>query len=217
MAIKQMRTDDQELAISEVRKILETNLPNLMPNDQTFATSLLNQLDARGLTDKQLFWFCKLAERSTNPGEERAKTQIGELKGVMTLFAFAAQHVISPTIIIAVEVENDIHQYRLSVAGDRARVPGSINVVENGGDRIWFGRVLQSGDFEESPRVDVPKDLIPALKRFAADPGGFATESAKLTGRCCFCRKPIGEGDDPRSIARGYGPICASNFGLPWG
>jgi hypothetical protein len=34
------------------------------------------------------------------------------------------------------------------------------------------------------------------------------------TGACVFCSHPI---DDERSLAAGYGPICAGNFGLPWG
>jgi hypothetical protein len=37
------------------------------------------------------------------------------------------------------------------------------------------------------------------------------------TGRCCFCNHKIGEGEDNRSAAVGYGPECAKHFGVPWG
>ena len=39
---------------------------------------------------------------------------------------------------------------------------------------------------------------------------GYPTAS----GRCCFCHQSL---DDERSTARGYGPVCAEHFGLPWG
>jgi hypothetical protein len=64
MPTKQERNDDVEKAIIEGRKILETNLNNLNSRDRAFAASLLYQLDSRGLTDKQLYWFAKLMQRS---------------------------------------------------------------------------------------------------------------------------------------------------------
>lgn len=36
----------------------------------------------------------------------------------------------------------------------------------------------------------------------------------KMVGRCCFCSLPI---DTPESVSAGYGPVCATNKGLPWG
>jgi hypothetical protein len=64
MPVKTERTDDMEKAIIESRAILEANLHNLNLRDRAFATSLLYQLDSRGLTDKQLYWFAKLMHRS---------------------------------------------------------------------------------------------------------------------------------------------------------
>jgi hypothetical protein len=64
MPVKTDRNDDVEKAIIESRTILEANLHNLNLRDRAFATSLLYQLDSRGLTDKQLYWFAKLMHRS---------------------------------------------------------------------------------------------------------------------------------------------------------
>lgn len=64
MPVKTERTDDMEKAIIESRAILEANLHNLNLRDRAFATSLLYQLDSRGLTDKQLYWFATLMRRS---------------------------------------------------------------------------------------------------------------------------------------------------------
>jgi len=41
-----------------------------------------------------------------------------------------------------------------------------------------------------------------------------AREHGKTTGNCCFCGIEL---TDPRSLAAGYGPICAGNYNLPWG
>jgi hypothetical protein len=53
-----------------------------------------------------------------------------------------------------------------------------------------------------------------ALASLAADPAAACSAYGHLTGACCFCRLPL---TDARSVAVGYGPICAGNFGLPWG
>jgi hypothetical protein len=55
------------------------------------------------------------------------------------------------------------------------------------------------------------------VEEFNADPAGFATKEGKLNGRCVFCFKPIGAGDDRRSIEMGYGPVCAAKYHVPWG
>lgn len=41
-----------------------------------------------------------------------------------------------------------------------------------------------------------------------------AAKFGQLVGRCCFCSKAI---DTPESTQAGYGPVCASKYGLPWG
>lgn len=37
--------------------------------------------------------------------------------------------------------------------------------------------------------------------------------NGKKSGHCCFCGLTL---TNPESVARGYGPICAENYGLPW-
>jgi hypothetical protein len=55
------------------------------------------------------------------------------------------------------------------------------------------------------------------LANLSADTLTTAAQAAafgKLVGRCCFCSHAI---DTPESTAVGYGPVCASKYGLPWG
>lgn len=56
-----------------------------------------------------------------------------------------------------------------------------------------------------------------AIRKLNADNKITAEQAAEfghMHGRCCFCSLAI---DTPESTAVGYGPICASKHGLPWG
>lgn len=145
---------------------------------------------------------------STRRPEARATEAVGDLSRIIALFDSARQHLRFPAIVL--------DGFRVNVAGQRAREPGSLTVtsVEKGfdGKRQWFGRVTRAGVFE--PSQVAPEGVAPKLRAFAADPAGQAAEYGRLHGVCCFCNKPL---RDERSTAVGYGPVCARHFGLPWG
>lgn len=146
-----------------------------------------------------------------------ATARVGSMASVLALFAKAKTHLKYPAIVLSVP-EADM-TLRLSVAGPRAKVPGSITVLtaERNGDggRAWIGRIHTDGTFEISPRVNGKEGTITArLEAFAADPAKVAAEHGHLTGACCFCNKAL---TDERSTEVGYGPVCAGHFDLPWG
>jgi len=137
---------------------------------------------------------------------------------VMALFDRARPHLQYPAIILDVPYYGAI---RLSVAGERARVPGSINVVKDerpneGERRPWLGRILQDGTFDAANNLpeNVRTAVLARLREFALHPAEVASQYGRLHGRCCFCRLPL---TDARSTAVGYGEICAGHYGLPWG
>jgi hypothetical protein len=174
---------------------------------------LLDSHERHGnLTDRQWPWVDKLIERAT-PRQQQPREHVGDLGPLLALFDRARKHLKHPAIVLRVDgIFSDI---RLSVASERAKVPGSINVATNEafGEGLWYGRITRDGAFEPS-RQETPDALLPALRAFACDPVGKAAEHGRLTGRCCFCNRGL---DDARSTAVGYGPTCAKNFGLPWG
>jgi hypothetical protein len=131
------------------------------------------------------------------------------LPAILDLFARAATRLRRPAIMVAA---GDT-VLRLSVAGPSARVPGSINVAGEGSfaERKWYGRITPEG-FQ--PSHHATPAVTAALASLAADPAAACSAYGHLTGACCFCRLPL---TDARSVAVGYGPICAGNFGLPWG
>ena len=185
---------------------LRAALPTLSAKSQSFAQSLLDQHDMRGsLSEKQMYWVNKLAAEAADRKAPRETAKI-DLTKIVDLFDTAGQHLKHPAIVL--------DGIRLSVAGERAKFPGSINVTSPGSfqDRTWFGRIALDGTFVGS-REATPA-IVEELKALAADPAGKAALYGKQTGCCCFCAREL---TDERSIAVGYGPICADHYGLPWG
>jgi len=181
--------------------------------------------------------------------------KVGELDGILKLFAKARTHLKFPAVSLGVRVGpfadhnaalavsnaavvHEVHEkvgadevvnfyavfpeIRVNVAGEQAKVPGSLTVTEaetRPGEerRRWLGRVLLDGTFQaawELSDAERKAAVEARLAAFAADPSKVGAEDGKLHGRCCFCRIAL---SDERSTAVGYGKKCASNFGLAWG
>lgn len=150
---------------------------------------------------------------SVAPKPASATVQVGDIAGIITLFDRAKKHLKAPAIVL----QGPAGWLRINVAGEQARVPGSLNVTDydqrqDDGRRVWYGRITRDGAF--SPSRDADASILPYLARFAADPAKVAGEHGRLTGRCCFCNRPL---SDERSTAVGYGGTCADRYGLPWG
>ena len=64
----------------------------------------------------------------------------------------------------------------------------------------------------KSDRMD--EDVKDLLQDFSLDPQRVAKASASKLGACSFCGSRL---SDPISKKMGYGPVCASNYHLPWG
>lgn len=155
----------------------------------------------------------KIAPRETRPAPQNAS--IGDLSGIFALFERARRHLRFPAIILLVP---DVDTIRISMAGERARVPGSLNIASQerfvDGRRVWYGRVLPNGSFEQRAEFSTGPALVSQLLELAHHPAEVAAAHGRLTGRCCFCSRSL---DDVRSTAVGYGPVCAEHYGLPWG
>jgi hypothetical protein len=198
----------------EAINALRAGVDKLPPRSQDFARSLLSQFARRGdLSDKQWPYVVKLACEATEGPAPQKSIAVGSMQPLVALFAKAKEHLKRPAVVLEADGVGEI---RLSEAGQRARVPGSINVTTPGpfGERVWYGRVTVDGFFQPTNKVAVPEPLVEAIRVFAADPVGQAARHGHLTGRCCFCNRKL---EDERSTAVGYGPICADHFGLPWG
>ena len=94
------------------------------------------------------------------------------------------------------------------------RHPGAFYVKASSATarNLYCGMIQPDGRFMATP--DCPLDVMTALREFNADPASVATAYGRALGSCCFCGLPLTDG---RSVAMGYGPVCAQNYGLPWG
>lgn len=78
----------------------------------------------------------------------------------------------------------------------------------------WYARIETDGSLTLNKQTLRPTGLEEELRKFAADPAGYAASYGKQSSNCCFCGTTITSND---SLAVGYGPICAERWGLPWG
>lgn len=168
----------------------------------------------------QTYQLWTLAPQARTPAP--AAINVGELSAIYALFAKAKQTLKFPAVELSVEGYTGI---RISVAGDKAREPGSLTVTsvekfdEEGAAfprRRWYGRISKDGTFQPSREMNPAYSAAVAarLAAFAADPAKVGGEDGRLHGNCCFCRKAL---SDERSTLAGYGAKCATNWGLAWG
>jgi hypothetical protein len=134
--------------------------------------------------------------------------------GIEALLRSANKRLKYPAVKLRTE---DGTYLRVSIAGDRSKNPGAINVVGEGvwPDRPFYGWI-KDGAYVPHHNVfeEAATAIGAALQAFAADPAGVAGAYGKKTGACCFCSRRL---DDARSVDVGYGPTCADHYGLPWG
>jgi hypothetical protein len=198
--------------------ILKDNVEHLPAKDQTFAKSLLKQLEKKGdLSPKQWPWVFKMAEEAYRikegiPDFTKELVEIGPMDGLLNLFAHAKQHLKYPKIRLQTPLGKPLC---LSVAGDKSQYPGAINCTDGGsfGSNTWYGRITQNGVFEAGKHSPDP-EIVQLLQDLSKDPAGVAAKYGQKTYICCFCRATL---TDERSRLVGYGPQCAQHFHLPWG
>jgi hypothetical protein len=157
--------------------------------------------------------FCRPG--NTPPAQAAKPTiAIGNMSAILALFDKAKSHLKRPAIVLGVD---GVGEVRLSLAGAKAKQPGTVTVAEPKpyGEAKWFGRIQRDGSYEPSRDGRLAGEAITTkLKAFAADPAKVASEHGRLTGRCCFCNLKL---TDERSTATGFGKQCADNYGLAWG
>lgn len=207
-----VHNDEEEREMTQVERLDEVK-GRLAPGDRDFAESLINAAYRYGLSGAQEEWVGKLVLRAEKgPDADRHQEKVDNVAAIFELMHRAKEHLKYPKVRIQTEGGKTV---AFSVAGDRAKHPGSINVTDGRpyGSNRWYGRILEDGSWV-MPRTPIDQEVKEAVRKFAEDPARAATAHGKLTGNCCFCRKELTDG---RSLAMGYGPVCAGHYGLPWG
>lgn len=185
---------------------LKAVLHRLSDRDADFAVSVMTTIQNSGF-------------RSATPGQSRvlrdlyaratstsSLVKLGPMQRILDLFAAASESGLkNPKLIIRDEQGT---KYKLMPS---TREPGTIAVFEDKVERGFRGTIKADGAYDT--RTASPA-LVKALTAFACDPVKAAQLFGHQTGCCCFCAREL---TDPQSVAVGYGPICASKWGLPHG
>lgn len=152
----------------------------------------------------------QIAVQRCNAKPAEQLTDAENFAGIAKLFSNATGKLKRPKLAF----DLGKHRVRLNIAGDRSRYPGTIAVTngEYGDDSVYFGRIMTDGEFR--PGRDCNASVRKFLRDFADNPAKAAAEYGKMSGHCCFCSQKL---TDSRSVDWGYGPVCAKNWGLPWG
>lgn len=156
---------------------------------------------------------------------------------VLDMFALAANHLQKPKIrlyfghlsqpedVFSKSKFNLDFTMRVCPAGPTSKYPNSLYLKPDHGDYSrWYGRIEQDGrfvpgnlplpsgkyDLEDGYQVSARTIIL----AFLVDPIHVSAQMGRLIGRCCYCNRHL---EDERSTIKGYGPICANNYGLPWG
>jgi hypothetical protein len=191
--------------------------------EQTFATvwDILTKATRWGdVTDNQARYVTNLLDAAARPLKAAARpsfdlsrvnrmfdTASASLKRPFAIFATYKPH---PDPILAAQGRQVVDvEFRVSQAPATGKNPGSLYVKAAG---TYVGKLSPEGVF--SVAREAPAGVLEALAAFAADPGAAAIAYGQATGNCCFCAREL---TDARSVVAGYGPICASRWGLPWG
>lgn len=152
--------------------------------------------------------------RETGYFKPKAKTDIGDMKGILELFSRTEGKLKKPSIILLTKDGDKDVEVRLYKAGSFSKYQGDIQVVGTNSQGEYYGRISADSGIYNPSRQTQPTGLVDTLMAFAADPATVASEFGRKTGLCSFCYRPL---KDARSTEVGYGKICASRYGLAWG
>lgn len=191
-------------------------LDELAGRDREFCNDLINGkygYYSRGyLTENQLIALGRLHQKALGVKPEVQSDCVGDLTGLVELFKSAKKK--WPRI----RVEINGHPLQFALAGPKSKYAGSVTITDGGpyGDNKWYGAVTPEGVWTPSSQVtpELRTVIARTLTSFSHNPTQAAMKYGHQTIQCCFCSKAL---DTKESQHVGYGPVCADNWGLPWG
>lgn len=190
---------------------LQAVIPQLEAKDRGFATSLCDNFHRYNrLSEKQWYWVDKLTQGAggtPNAQREEVAEQIFDGKAIVELTRKASASLKNPKLRYHTDRWGKIV---FSYVADTSSKWFGCCFIHNGRKRYGFIGNTGAGRINrESP---------PEIKKLILEVAKNPTEAAKLSGQaykyCCYCGLEL---TNKSSVYHGYGPICADNWGLPWG
>jgi len=175
-----------------------------------FASSLWGQVQqGRPLTEKQTRAALSMKEKVEAKRAAKAssyQTSPESYPRIAATLGYAGESLKYPKLRLVTESGQRV----VLVLGGK----GHINVTDGRpfGENTYFGRIMLDGPARLTQAVT--PEIRALLAEVEADPASAARAQGVRTGACCFCSREL---TDERSTEKGYGPICATKWGLPWG
>lgn len=211
--------------MKDVAEFVRGLLAGMSDNDRKFYGSLLQAFDAGRLSEKQAFY---LQKKHDDVMARRAMATTAKQEVLLPRTVALFQHAMSkgietPTIRLSIGEKAG----RIAIRAVRTK-RGDLIAYVNDRDRTFttrdgmtrktgYGTIdLATGRFEVSTYADptLMPFVLSALIKFESDPEKVGALEGHATGCCCYCGLKLTQA---ASVAVGYGPICADNYGLPWG
>lgn len=213
-----------QLPIEEASEAFDANLSaiarlhstamgvTMLPADQRFATDLIHQFTRDlNLSPKQWYWVNTILGRYTT-----AEPIYGSFNAILVMFRFAqAKGLKRPRIRLLSSDPEPVYFELWFRPGEESE--RTIEIMRGG----WqgHGRRQFSGWVKDDRILPWrPERLSPGMRStiqdLSLDPAGVALAMAKRLSACMYCGQRL---SDDESKAKGYGPVCADTYGLPWG
>lgn len=178
-------------------------------SDREPASSLINSFLRWGsFTAKQENYVRVIISRN----QPKAQPLTVNAKGLFDMFTLAGTKLKKPVIRL---LTADRAIWSIKRAPSNGINEGSLYVYEGEGQgREYAGKIGPDGAVRAGYEYRSKAELLnSAVAAFAADPAKAAKAYGTITSSCCFCGIRLDAGE---STDRGYGPICAKNYGLPY-
>lgn len=162
-----------------------------------------------GLVRKMIGWATESQADRNERMKARAEQLDGNLKPLVAMMVLARTNLKNPRI----RIRSAIGDLAVTMAKDNSKNAGWLYL--KAGSR-YLGKIEPKQGLW-MPVRGVEQEVTDALNEFSKDPVQAAKAYGQETNNCCFCGKLLTDDREGRSVEVGYGPICASHFGLPWG
>ena len=168
-----------------------------------FAQSLREYVNKNGfLTEPQYNAALRIIEQNSKP--KPTPNKIANVDKLMEAFDAAGKNKLKKPKL-------RFQGFEATLAPAKGKNPGAV-YLKSGSQ--YQGKIVK-GEFLKSRECDqvIAEHILETMK----DPLAAAVAYGKRTGRCTFCNKELGKGKTAasrESVERGYGPVCAKNFGF---
>lgn len=189
---------------------LHEKIDEMSKKDHDFAVDLYGSyINNRSLSRNQWKWVGKLLERYT-----KQEPIYGSFDPILVMFRLAGSHGLKKPKIRLIGKEGRFVQlnFKPGEKGEK-QIDVYVDGWQGHGHRKFAGWISKNMMIPYD-KERMTEEVCDVIQELSMDPMGCAKAMAAKLGACMYCGSRL---SDDESKNRGYGPVCADHFGLPWG